>query len=252
MISLIVADLDGTLLRGDGTISSRTIEALNRCRAAGKRIVIATARAPRMAKYLPGDLLDLTWICCGGAEIHENGKRIYYNSIAPRSAMHILSELLASFPSCAVSIEADDQLFANGHLRQPWDYQIVDLESVVDKPVAKVLIDLTEFEDLEMLYWSIPDDCKLIVTDHGSLGQILAYSVSKMEALKWVLERWELSLENVIAFGDDTMDIDMIRECGIGVAMGNAIPEVKEVADIVTSSNDEDGVAEVLESMFLR
>ena len=74
---------------------------------------------------------------------------------------------------------------------------------------------------------------------------------SKAAALGWLLDRWGLSQEDVVAFGDDVNDVEMVAEAGLGVAMANAVPEVKAAADRITVSNEEDGVAVVLEE-FLR
>jgi 5-amino-6-(5-phospho-D-ribitylamino)uracil phosphatase len=113
--------------------------------------------------------------------------------------------------------------------------------------MTKIMVDLREFSDHSPLMDTVPPECRLFVTDGGQFCQIAHASVSKLDAMRFVLGRWKLGMENVIAFGDDVVDLDLIEESGIGVAMGNAIPEVKAVADLIAKSNDEDGVAEVLE-----
>ncbi len=75
---------------------------------------------------------------------------------------------------------------------------------------------------------------------------------SKWHALCWLLERWKLAPGQVIAVGDDVNDIPMLEAAGMSFAMGNALPEVKEVAQAITADNDEDGVAAALRSVFLR
>ena len=77
-------------------------------------------------------------------------------------------------------------------------------------------------------------------------------SVSKSDAVRRVVEREGADLSAVIAFGDDTNDIEMIRDTGIGVAMANAVDSVKSAADHITASNDEDGVALAIEELLLR
>jgi hydroxymethylpyrimidine pyrophosphatase-like HAD family hydrolase len=75
---------------------------------------------------------------------------------------------------------------------------------------------------------------------------------SKWQALSRLIEREGLSAEQVISIGDEINDIEMIRHAGLGVAMGNAIPAVKAVADYTTHSNEEDGVAHVVERFLLK
>ncbi|MDE0463623.1 MAG: HAD hydrolase family protein, partial [Caldilineaceae bacterium] len=67
---------------------------------------------------------------------------------------------------------------------------------------------------------------------------------------RWLLERWGVGMEAVISFGDDVNDVEMVAEAGLGVAMSNAVPEVKAAADRMTVSNKEDGVAVVLEEFL--
>lgn len=77
-----------------------------------------------------------------------------------------------------------------------------------------------------------------------------AKGISKASALKQLVNEWGIPLEKVVAFGDEVNDIDMLKAAGLGIAMGNADPEVKRYADCVTLSNDEDGVAVKIEELF--
>ena len=77
--------------------------------------------------------------------------------------------------------------------------------------------------------------------------EVSAEGVTKANALKWLCAEWAIPAERVAAFGDQNNDKEMLEWAGLGVAMGNAVPEAKEAADLVTTSNDEDGVALVLE-----
>ncbi|RIK43550.1 MAG: Cof-type HAD-IIB family hydrolase, partial [Chloroflexi bacterium] len=73
---------------------------------------------------------------------------------------------------------------------------------------------------------------------------------NKAAALAVLMADWGVPLAQVVAFGDDTNDIEMLQECGLGVAVANAADEVKQVADEITATNDEDGVAIVLERLL--
>lgn len=251
MFPIIALDLDGTLLRSDGSISERTMHTLEKHRQAGVRVIIATARPPRMiSRLLPESLSDLPYICYNGAEVYEAGQRIAAYHIAPEIAKQIVRDLNTLSPGSAVSAEIDDWFYCDRVLTTPWPHSVVDLIQFIDKPVSKVLFDSTGIKDLELLAVSFPKECVCKFTSGGTLAEIMSASSSKAVGLTALLDRWSMSLADVVAFGDDTPDIEMLRECGMGVAMANAVSEVKAVADRVTLSNDEDGVALVLEEML--
>lgn len=251
MYRVVALDLDGTLLRSDGTISPRTLAALGRCREAGLRLVVATARPPRsVAAMLPPPFPPSPWVCYNGAEVYDAGRRVIQQAIPPTVAREIVAYLHARVPDAAVSVEIDDRLFANQPLGAPVLHEVVDLETVVNRPVAKILFDARRIGDLETLRSSLSTHCRLVITDRGRLGQIMLTSVSKASALKILLDQWRLGFGDVIAFGDDVNDLDLLSSSGTGVAMANATWEVVAVANRITLSNDEDGVAVVLEEML--
>jgi len=248
LFDVIVLDLDGTLLKSDKTVSEKTIEALKKCENLGKKIVIATARPPRFGKLaLPEDLRNEMKIFYNGAEIYCGENRIYSKNIPVESLRKILNILRNK----RVSLEINDILYSNfdvtgifGNIR----YERTDFEYFELKPAAKVLVDLTCMDNIEDISCDLPTDCDMVVTDNGTLCQIMARDVSKLNALKIILNQLGTTLDRVAFFGDDFNDIDLIKECGVGIAMGNAVPKLKEIANYVTKSNDEDGIAFFLNS----
>ncbi|MBQ9135222.1 MAG: HAD hydrolase family protein, partial [Lachnospiraceae bacterium] len=76
--------------------------------------------------------------------------------------------------------------------------------------------------------------------------------ITKEKAIEIVCDACNIGLADITAFGDDFADIGMLKLCGVGVAMGNAIDEVKEIADFVIGRNDEDGIAEYVEKEVLK
>ena len=249
-VRVVALDLDGTLLRSDGALSERTADAVRRCRDEGMRIVIASARPPRTVRNpLPEGFPDDACICYNGAEAYRDGERMFLDPIQPHATKEILELAYACEPACHVSIEIDNQLWTDRPLEGPWEHQVVDLATVAHRPAAKVLIDLQQGVQTESLLRRLPPTCKALATDGGTLAQVMSRTASKAVALRKVVEDWNLTLEDVLAFGDDVNDIEMLRDCGVGVAMENAVPEVKAVADHVAPSNDQDGVAEVLQRL---
>ncbi|MGE5559128.1 MAG: HAD family hydrolase [Bacillota bacterium] len=251
-LKIIALDLDGTLLKDDKTVSARDMEALHRCLEAGKKVVIATGRAYRSAKkILPPFLQRLLCVCCDGAEIYREGEKIGGTYIPPPLARKILDRVLHAARACKITLEMDDCLYSNFDLT-PYDmeFERADLASLDLKSVAKIIVDLADLPDPAVLTAHLPSVCRMYTTSESTLGQITHRRVKKSAGLASVAGAWGMSLENVIAFGDDLNDLDMIRECGLGVAMGNAVPEVLAAAGLIAKSNQEDGVADVLERLL--
>lgn len=114
----------------------------------------------------------------------------------------------------------------------------------------KILIINESDLDLNHLKETFGHRCNMVLTYYDKLIEITASDVSKAQALKWITERLELSMDEVIAFGDDNNDHAIIEAAGWGVAMGNANDTIKLLANEITLSNDEDGVAVVIERIM--
>lgn len=101
--------------------------------------------------------------------------------------------------------------------------------------------------DRTLLRSILPQNTYLEIAE-GTLGMVIHSRATKQQGILTALKALGITPEEATAFGDDLVDIDMLRACGFGVAVSNALPEVKEAADYITASNDEDGVAKWLES----
>jgi len=252
---VIVTDLDGTLLRQDKTISERTLRAMNEIVTKGYRFIVATARPKRaVTGIIPSRFLDYYLICYNGAEIYHGDQLIYSNYLEAGAVGKTVRRFLENYPGIRISLEIMNRLYANFDvsIMSGWlpEYTFVDFEDFEFRPSAKILVDLREVDDVGRIYSFLPDDFNMVVTDGGTLGQIAHKDVSKMNAIRALSGILGFRYSDVIAFGDDYNDIDMLRECGIGIAMGNAPDEVKRVAKRVTYTNDNDGVAIELERII--
>lgn len=247
-MKLIALDLDGTLLNSEKTVSPRSIEILKKCKELEMRFVVATARAPRsVIQLLPEDFKQETWICYNGAEIYRGESRIYDQLISAEAAVEVVKKMEKLFPASPIMVELAGKMFTNRPIKYPWVYKIARLEDIITTGVAKILFSELEPAALEIFRHQVPEGCRLLVTDGGTLGTIMSESASKLAGIQFLCEQWGITLNEVIAFGDDFNDMEMIEQCGLGVAMGNAVDELKAVADQVTHTNDEDGVAQFLE-----
>ncbi|ADL52125.1 HAD family hydrolase [Clostridium cellulovorans] len=254
MFDVIALDLDGTLLKNDKTVSEKTIEALKKCEELGKQIVIVTARSPRLEVIrLPAELQREFMIFYNGAKIYQNNKRIYIQNISLDSAESIKDLILRKYAQCKVGFEINNKLytnFKNDSIFGTTKFETIDLNTFKLEAPTKVLIDMSNIQDINDFKLYLPLDCNLIITDNGKLGQIMAQGVNKLNSLRYILKGLDTSIDRVMFFGDDVNDIELIKECGIGVAMGNAIEKVKDIAKYVTTTNEEDGIAVFLDKFM--
>jgi Cof subfamily protein (haloacid dehalogenase superfamily) len=253
MFDVIALDLDGTLLKNDKTVSEKTIETLKKYEDLGKQIVIVTARPPRLEPIkLPDELQREFMIFYNGAEIYHNNKRIYSQRISLDSAKNIKELILRKYNQCKIGFEINNKLytnFKNDSIFGTTKFETINLNTFELEPPIKILIDMSNIHNIDTFRLQLPLDSNLIITDNGKLGQIMAQGVNKLSSLKYILNELGTSIDRVMFFGDDVNDIELIKECGIGVAMGNAIEKVKNVANYITSTNEEDGIAVFLNQL---
>ena len=250
-ISVIAVDLDGTLLRSDGTVSPRTLQVLQRCSEASYRIVIATGRRPAsVATVLPPELPAEAWVCYNGCQVQVDGLVIHEELLHPQDSRRIAEWVGARWPQLTIYAEVDGQVFVSKDPGMGFPYQVADISQIVSRRVVAMWLGLASVGDAELLQANLPPGCRVVVTGQGEWAAIMPRSASKAAGLELLLRTWGLSLYNAIAFGDEMNDLELVAESGIGVAMGNAVPEIKQVADRVTLTNDEDGVAVVLEELL--
>lgn len=245
-------DLDDTLLRRDGTISAQTQVQLTQWQAAGRQLVIATGRPPRsIAHALPDTLQDVPWVCYNGAEIRLNQECIYSHLIPADDVQEILQQLMDETPDVLIGVEIDGTLYLNRTAKRTTPYEVADL-TTLRQPAAKILVFSEHREPLADLRFAMPATAEpLYSRRYPHFIQILATDCNKATALQHLVERLNGKMADVVAFGDDTNDVEMVAECGWGVAVENAVDEVKAVANQVTASNENDGVAVVLADLLM-
>lgn len=250
MISVVAVDLDETLLQSDGSVSPRTLDSLAAWEKAGRRAVIATGRPPRSARKIPDSLLHLPCICYNGAAIYLDGRLAYSRTIPAADAWAIVEHLLAAMPDGRVGIEIEDVLYLNKPTDRPGVCFTPDLLGMAARPAAKIIMSLTEYLQAVSAGNGLPDSARALLSEKYDLAQIMPSCSSKATALAHLMGEWGVPLAQVAAFGDDVNDVEMVAEAGLGVAMDNAVPEVKAVANRITLSNDQDGVAVVVEELL--
>ncbi|GAA2360497.1 haloacid dehalogenase [Catellatospora methionotrophica] len=262
MIRVVAVDLDGTLLRSDGTVSPRTVAALRRADRAGARIVICTARPPReIGEIAAAAGVGGTAVCANGAVTYDlaTGAIAIVGPLPLDLAERVAAVLGPALDGVGFAVETGRRaLIAPG-------FDHVSSRSIVRVAVASVSALWAEAEScVKLLAWSpAPVTGELIarlqalvpevtVTWSGGKGmlEISAATVSKADTLTRLCAGWDVPADQVIAFGDMPNDVPMLRWAGVGVAVANAQTQALAAADRVTASNDDDGVAVVLEELF--
>lgn len=252
MKKMIVSDLDGTLLRNDKTVSAYTVEVLKEIETMGIPVVFATARPPRDAFRLIPDELKNDFVSCYNGALVYHGPDVIYKKELSRQTVLDIATVAEQFGFGNICIEVNDQLFSNFDVSCVFGespFTFVDLSVFSFFGSFKVMIYAAERISTSFLA-ALPAGCRGVITDDGTLCQIMHDEVTKWNSIDFLIHDYHGVRADVIAFGDDFNDMEMIENSGIGVAMGNAVDELKAVADHVTASNDEDGVATFLHAFF--
>ena len=246
----VITDLDRTLLRTDKSISGYTAEVLKQCRERGILVMTASARPLRdvrdYRKLIPFDAVTAT----NGAVVELPDGRLEYG-IRRESGEQILADLL-KFPDVFLSIETSGGLYSNRDIPvwKPVIYE--DFPKLPDGVVLyKILASSSRRELYDGITRTLTDDVYHTVANR-ELVQIMSTEATKWNGVRKMLGCFGISPDDAVYFGDDTDDIEPIRNCGLGVAVSNAIPAVLEAADRIVDSNDSDGVARFIERNILR
>ncbi len=267
MYKLIALDMDGTLLRGDGTISQRTKSAIQQARQKGVKVVLASGRPIEgLERYLTE--LELTsnddyalsyngaliknvgtreTICSqliSGKDVHDVysiSQKIGVNTHAFSTELGLISPKLSHY----TAHERD----MNGIALTLIDFN----ELSEDHPIIKVML-VDEPEILSPGVEQIPADYYerfTVVRSAPFFLEILNKNSNKGNGVAMLADYLGIKPEEVICVGDAGNDVHMLEYAGLSVAMGNAFDDIKAIADYVTHSNEEDGVAHVIEKFIL-
>ena len=253
---MIITDLDRTLLRTDKSISDYSVDVFNRCRANGIKVVFATARPKRTVKHFVEKIPSDALILHNGAVIFVGDKLHTCFGIDPIIRDNILLSINRDFPETTLSVEIEDVLYANFDVSVIWNETPAvrtDFTDLPNKLADKIIIGSAVPLDVEKLAKYIPCDLYLETSsgENMNLELIMNRKATKWEAVKILLNQFDIQAVETVAFGDDYNDISMIEGCGIGVAVANSISDVKAVSDYICDSNDNDGVAKWLNENVL-
>ena len=285
---ILALDVDGTLLDPDGTLRPRTFEAVARAARAGIRPVLCTGRRYRRAWPIARDLqIDAPLVCNSGAIIKDpSNDRTIWRADFDASLSALVLDLFHSHDQPAVVFtdrgahEADFIVAAYPTGRDQFDDYVGQNNEHAEineqwhltqshrtdespahgggNPIFHICAIGTPAEMLEFqaaahrrLDGRIQTFVQRSPKYRGTMCEILRHDAGKWAAILHLSRLWRIDPSAICAVGDDVNDIPMIRNAGLGVAMGHARPEVIAAADLVTGGHDEDGVAQLVENVLL-
>jgi Cof subfamily protein (haloacid dehalogenase superfamily) len=267
--ALIATDVDGTLLNGSDRITARTREAILAAMAAGTQFVLATGRPPRWIAPVVAELgFAPLAVCANGAVIYDAATD---RVISARTlAVEVLAELAEIadrvVPGCGLAAErvgrsahdsATPQFVSAPGYEHAWlnpDNTEVSFADVLSAPAVKLLVRRPGMPSSELaatLAKHVGSLGDITYSTNDGLVEISPIGISKAIGLQEIARPLEIGAQDAVAFGDMPNDVPMLLWAGHGVAMGNAHPEAVEAANEVTASNDDDGLARVLERWWL-
>ncbi len=268
-VQLVASDLDGTLLRSDGKVSDRTRSTIHRVRASVP-VLIATGRPPRWVHPVADDLQHHhIAVCSNGAvtiDMANGGRVVDSNLLSQPIAREAVSVVQSFLPDAQFAVDRESGFAHTPNYIPKWqlpdDVVVAPIDQLIVEPCLKVLFKhphmsaeyLQKISDAIGPNGSVTYGASGPMTGNPSLAdviiEIMAPGVTKAWALHRYCETHGVDPAAVVVFGDMPNDLDMIQWAGHGVAMANGHSDVKRVANEVALSNDEHGVARVLDRLI--
>ncbi|WP_067840577.1 Cof-type HAD-IIB family hydrolase [Amphibacillus sediminis] len=261
---LIALDLDGTLLTDQQAISERSKSVIKKAREAGHIVVIATGRPHRASlDYYHELALDTPMINFNGAYLHHPTDKkweVLHSPLPLRTAKGIIQtcydlevdNIMAEVLSNVYIDRYDSKLMEIVHTsKEDNPIKIGSLKNLLNEDPTSLLI-YPRDEHIDELRANLDRDHAAVI-EHRRWGapwniiEIVRKGMNKAVALERVAHYYHIDPTEILAFGDEDNDLEMIEYAGVGVAMGNAIAQLKEMANYQTKTNQEDGVAAFIE-----
>lgn len=247
-IKYLVFDLDDTLLRSDNTISSYTIDVLNKAKEKGMHIVFNTSRSLQNSKKYADLIKPDFGIYNGGCLIVDKENRVLYSKTIPADRVKKLTKYFNSICK-KISVQSEDTFYASDKEYKGQNAVWADFANGLEVNAYKIIcfsMNHTLIEESANKY-----DLEYQNYLNGGWHRLSVKGANKFNGILKLISITSSSLEEFAAFGDDFGDMEMISKCGVGVAMKNSQKEVLEIAPNVTLSNDEDGCAHFIENNLL-
>ena len=259
-IKLVVTDIDGTIIKMNGELESKTISVFKKLEEKGIKVVIATGRMYIATSNIINPLnLKTPVICYQGAMIRDE-KEVYFEKNVPKEiASEIINKLreykahINLYLRNRLIVEQDDKYIHNYAGDRHIPYIVVDdLQTVVEDATKLLAID-----DNQDKITLIRDEMKKIYPDLNIVKSTNTYcefvnaQADKGIAIKFLAEKWGINTDEILAIGDQDNDIEMLKVAGTGVAMGNGSENIKKIADYICPPIEELGFIDAMNKFVL-
>jgi Cof subfamily protein (haloacid dehalogenase superfamily) len=258
---LVASDIDGTLIRGDGTLSPRTIDVIEKLPVP---FVVVTGRPVRWLRQLYDQMpAPVPAVCANGAVVYDpdTDEVLVANPMDVDLLLDVTKKVREAVPDVSLAVEVEDgrAFWYDENWPMRWEGQhrvrvLSSPEELTSVPAVKLLARSASAgspdDFFELVSRTLGGAAEATHSSSSALVEISAAGVTKAAGLAWLCERDGYTPADVLAFGDMPNDVPMLTWAGHSVAMGNAHPAVVEVADEVTATNDDDGVAVFLRKAF--
>ncbi len=260
-VHMVASDLDGTLLRRDGTLSTRTVSAVTSAAHAGADVVLVTGRPPRWVDAVAAQIpCHPVVICSNGALMYDARERTVIGEypISPETALQVVDLLRAELSDAVFAVEAGFTYGQEPTYPNQWPLPhgslVAGVETLVTLSVVKLVVRHKEpgdhWEVLDRARRSVGELAEVTSSGPGAPIELAAPGVTKASALAFLASVAGVEAREVLAFGDMPNDLTMLAWAGTSVAPANAHPEVLAAVDYVTTDCDQDGVALFLEGVL--
>lgn len=250
MIKMIVLDLDKTLLNNNGHVTKFSKEVIERCRLVGLRVIIATGRSITATNYAIKDLVIDALICNDGAQVFIEDLLITI-PLDNRTANALLMQLSQDHEVDIIKVTTNCEEYCNidKSVKNGVKYSYWNFKRPLLSDIYKIMIQTTSNFVLDKYNSNSFYNIKRIRESNNFM--ITNRNADKLNAIQKVANYYKLSQSEILAFGDDINDKKMLESCGVSVAMNNASILIKEIADFVCDTNQNDGVAKWIETNIL-
>ncbi|MBQ8597681.1 MAG: Cof-type HAD-IIB family hydrolase [Lachnospiraceae bacterium] len=251
---VLLFDLDGTLLQSDKTISPGTLAVLQMCRAKGVLIGVSTSRSEKNSFKFISELCPDILISSGGALVKYSGEYVYKAEFTVEETADMIRTAREICGDCEITIDTVNDHYWNykvdpGKTDPSWGESIYTDFVDFEEKALKMCVETSKPDQAKKLADVLPD-CDCVKFVDGDWYKFTKKTATKEAAILRLCDVCGISTDNIMAFGDDLVDIGMLKLCGMGVAMGNALEKVKNVADVVIGSNDNEGISEYLRELL--
>lgn len=261
---LLAIDLDGTLLKEDKTISRKDKESIRKCIENDIKVVISSGRALQNIKVFAEELGIKKGYCSafhGSTIFRSVDFKIVNETFLNNDLAKEILEKVKLYNNIGIMAYTSKGLYTteSNKLVEEYNNEVKGIELIkinsfnqIKEPISKVLVkgDRELLEQVRLDFKEYDDKCKSIFSELDLL-EFVSLETNKGYSLEFIAKMENIDIKDTIAIGDNYNDIEMLQKAGLGVAVANAVDNLKNIADYITcNTNEENAISEVIEKFF--